>query len=864
MESSTGSGASEVEDLIGDLGPANHLFRDMLRAQRAAFIERLEKMAMDDESVDPSDKTIETALEAVLKYIATKPARDVEALSLFSLSDFGMSRAGLYNIAYYVTQLHEARQKAAAATPGSVSSPSSETSNTSNSNGSMRRYSWGSKSPSNLRSPATTPSASQPMTRATHGTSNNISSGGSGGGGGPALYNNSMSYGGSTDYENDLYEEDFEAAEEEVPYEDDDEDDAGYTDTSMHTSTLIIDEDDMHHHHNVNAGANNNSSNHNNGIRPKPIVSQSVERFTPAPRSNTLGAIDRGAGAVVGGGGGGGGGGRPSTSISSSVGPAPSSSVSASAVAPNGVVAAAQGARVSSSVQESKAKDKTWIAKGNWRIGEKIGSGSFGEVFQGLNGYGKLFAVKRLVLAGGKMADLENLVSEIELMRSLSHPNIVEYIGTKVDVKTGFVYIFQEWVPGGSVASMLKKFGPFQVGVVHAYTQQILLGLEYLHSHGIVHRDIKGGNILVDDAGHVKLADFGASTKVMFDETQETHTIKGTPYFMAPEVLSQSKYGRKGDIWAVGCTVIQMLTGEPPWKSNNLQSIIQLHMLLSTRPEGPPPVDRSIPDILQDFLVTIFKTDPRNRPTATELLQHPFLSDDSLEESMSGTMGPSGAMFNNKPYTDDGGSGSGGSTRDLLRLKAGEDANNSSINLKAKLEMAAAGGRPPKNYEDTIQYIDAQIASRAASKPYNPYSNVAAEQSTGVGGEATAVRISVPGQQGRAQASPAGSPITPRQHEFDPRQMQHQRAVRASAAGAAAVPGGARYSGGGSSAAGSEYGYDAQDSMNYSESETRSPSRQIPRYSRRYVFYIHKDISKNAKCYLMHVPQALFRRSATR
>jgi len=72
------------------------------------------------------------------------------------------------------------------------------------------------------------------------------------------------------------------------------------------------------------------------------------------------------------------------------------------------------------------------------------------------------------------------------------------------------------------------------------------------------YRDIKGGNILVDDSGIVKLADFGASSKIEFGETQETSTIKGTPYFMAPEVLSQSKYGRKGDIWAVGCTIIQV------------------------------------------------------------------------------------------------------------------------------------------------------------------------------------------------------------------------------------------------------------------------------------------------------------------
>jgi serine/threonine protein kinase len=800
MESSTGSGASEVEDLVGDLGPANHIFRQMLRAHKASFIERLEKMAMDDDSLDPSDTSVGAALEAVIKFIATKSARDVEALSLFSLSDFGMSKAGIYNIAYYVTQLHEARHKAATATPGSVSSTYSDSSQVSNgnsngNNNSARRYSWGSK----LRDG----SSGHPVPRTIGGSSS------------AAI---SLSMGGSTDYENELYEEDFEAAEEEIPDEelgagayrnggDNDYDDyTGQTDSSMRSSTLIIDGEV--------AGGYAQGRGGMAGI-PKPLVSQSVERGIGSQgRSSSSSGAQRD---LYGPGGAATSLSRPATTASVSMPvsvPHPSSSsTSSSANAPGAAVHMTR----ASSVQDSKAKDKTWIAKGNWRIGEKIGSGSFGEVFQGLNGYGKLFAVKRLALAGGKMADLENLVSEIELMRSLSHPNIVEYIGTKVDVKTGFVYIFQEWVPGGSVASMLKKFGPFQVGVVHAYTQQILLGLEYLHAHGIVHRDIKGGNILVDDAGRVKLADFGASTKVMFDETQETQTIKGTPYFMAPEVLSQSKYGRKGDIWAVGCTVIQMLTGEPPWKSNNLQSIIQLHLLLSNRPEGPPPVDRPIPEILHDFLVTIFKTDPRNRPTASELLQHPFLSDDFLEDSMGGTLGPSGSMFNNKPYTDEGASGSGGSTRDLLRLKAGEDANNSSANLKAKLEMAAGSGRPPKNYEDTMQYIDAQIASRASGK---------APQGSASGAGDTGMRIAVPppgrpSSSGTGHPSPAGSPpITPRNHEFDPR----QRASRLANAG------GTRYNSGG------DYNHDTQDSMNYSESESRSPITKGPESIRaRYV-----------------------------
>jgi serine/threonine protein kinase len=240
-----------------------------------------------------------------------------------------------------------------------------------------------------------------------------------------------------------------------------------------------------------------------------------------------------------------------------------------------------------------------------------------------------------------KSLEVDGLLSEIQLMRGLSHKHIVEYLGTYVDSEEFYLYIFQEWVPGGSVAHLLKKFGPFTFSVVRNYTRQILLGLEYLHSHHIIHRDIKGGNILVDDIGIVKLADFGASTKLSseFDKTQEMKTLKGTPYFMAPEVLCSSHYGRKGDIWAVGCTVIQMLTGDPPWKDQNLSGIAQLGYLLSTWNKGPPPFtirgnEELTPDA-KECLDMCFRKEENERPNATELLTCRFLRMDEadLEDS---------------------------------------------------------------------------------------------------------------------------------------------------------------------------------------------------------------------------------------
>lgn len=250
-----------------------------------------------------------------------------------------------------------------------------------------------------------------------------------------------------------------------------------------------------------------------------------------------------------------------------------------------------------SSMSNMRASKVTpsWITKGEWKLGDNIGKGSFGEVYKALNYKGKLIAVKKMSLSGNNEKSknsIKLLCDEITLMRGLSHPNIVEYLGVTFDSATMCIYIFQEWVPGGSVSSILSSFGPLPINVIKNYTKQILSGLDYLHKNLIIHRDIKGGNLLVDDNGTVKLADFGASTQIEgnLNSTQDTETIKGTPYFMAPEVLKNAKYGRKGDIWAVGCTIIQMLTGDSPWKEFNLKSIFQLQFKIIQWKYGPPPI----------------------------------------------------------------------------------------------------------------------------------------------------------------------------------------------------------------------------------------------------------------------------------
>ena len=154
------------------------------------------------------------------------------------------------------------------------------------------------------------------------------------------------------------------------------------------------------------------------------------------------------------------------------------------------------------------------------------------------------------------------------ILQRLDHPNIVRYLGTERTAE--HLDIFLEFVPGGSLACLLAKFGAFHEGVIRMYTRQLLLGLHYLHQHRHMHRDIKGANILLDHHGTVKLADFGASKKIESlvtlhgEASAHYKSVKGTPFWMAPEVIRQEGHGRPADIWSIGCTVIEMATARPP------------------------------------------------------------------------------------------------------------------------------------------------------------------------------------------------------------------------------------------------------------------------------------------------------------
>lgn len=270
------------------------------------------------------------------------------------------------------------------------------------------------------------------------------------------------------------------------------------------------------------------------------------------------------------------------------------------------------------------------VAKMRWHKGALIGAGSFGHVFLGMNAStGMLMAVKQVVIPpAGSNADrrrqemLESLESEIELLKTLEHPNIVQYLGSSSDGE--YLNIFLEYVPGGSVAALLRNYGAFEEQLVQNFVRQVLRGLNFLHLRGIVHRDIKGANILVDNKGGVKISDFGISKKVehglLLNSRSNRPSLQGSVYWMAPEVVKQTTHTRKADIWSVGCLVVEMISGTHPWPTlDQMQAIFRIGMNAS------PPLPDEISKEATSFLSETFEKDYTRRPSAAQLLDHTFL-----------------------------------------------------------------------------------------------------------------------------------------------------------------------------------------------------------------------------------------------
>ncbi|KAK1302221.1 Mitogen-activated protein kinase kinase kinase 1 [Acorus calamus] len=254
----------------------------------------------------------------------------------------------------------------------------------------------------------------------------------------------------------------------------------------------------------------------------------------------------------------------------------------------------------------------------NWMKGTLLGSGSFGTVYEGINGDGFFFAVKEVSLldqGNNAKQSIDQLEQEIALLSQFEHENIVQYLGTEKEEAK--LYIFLELVSQGSLARNYQKYH-LRDTQVSAYTRQILNGLKYLHDRKVVHRDIKCANILVDANGSVKLADFGLAK-------QETtvnglKSCKGSVYWMAPEVVKSKPYGTAADIWSLGCAVLEMSTRQLPYPDTEWPSA-----LFKIGNGQPPPVPITLSRDARDFILQCIQVNPDARPSARALLNHPFV-----------------------------------------------------------------------------------------------------------------------------------------------------------------------------------------------------------------------------------------------
>ncbi|XP_031401194.1 mitogen-activated protein kinase kinase kinase 3-like isoform X2 [Punica granatum] len=257
-----------------------------------------------------------------------------------------------------------------------------------------------------------------------------------------------------------------------------------------------------------------------------------------------------------------------------------------------------------------------------WKRGKLLGQGTFGNVYIGFNSEtGQMCAIKEVRVASDDRSfkeSLKQLSQEINLLSQLSHPNIVQYYGSELDEETLSVYL--EYVSGGSIHKLLQEYGPLNEPVIQNYTRQIISGLAYLHRKSVVHRDVKGANILVGTNGEIKLADFGMAKHIT--ACASMLSFKGSPYWMAPEVVMNTNgYSFAVDIWSLGCTILEMATSKPPW--SQYEGVAAIFKIGNSK-EIP-----KIPDHLssnaKSFIRLCLQREPQARPTALQLLDHPFV-----------------------------------------------------------------------------------------------------------------------------------------------------------------------------------------------------------------------------------------------